>query len=100
MVINIDDTIAITQNFTNKGNFERVWRHFRRCKKKSACNWLRNMKKGNKELFDRAIQLNKTDGFKMYDQVVTSQNKWPYSRTSSMTESSEELSELEFNYDE
>ena len=68
-------------------------------KKKSAWNWLRNMKMKNKELFKRAIKLNEIDGFTMYDQVIKNNKKWPLSRTSSMTDSSEELSEIEFDYE-
>lgn len=72
VVINIDDTIAITQNFTNKGNFERVWKHFRKSRKNSACNWLRNMKLNNPELFQQAKAWNEEDGFKMYDEYKAS----------------------------
>jgi len=110
VVLNVDDTIAITQNFTNEGNFERVWKSFRRTKKRSACNWLRNMKIKNKTLFERAkskflsgnsywfIEMNKVDNFKMYDEYLSQDQPWPMSPASSQTESSDELSDFDFDY--
>jgi len=99
VVLNIDDTIAITQNFTNSGNFENVWRSFRRTKKRSACNWLRNMMKKDQELYKKAIKMNEEDGFKMYDYYKMNSEPWPLSNASSQTESSDDLSDYEFEYE-
>ena len=43
-VVNLDDTIAVTQNFCNRSNFENVWRKTRSGRKKMACKWLRLLK--------------------------------------------------------
>ena len=43
-VVNLDDTIAVTQNFCNRANFENVWRKTRSGRKKMACKWLRLLK--------------------------------------------------------
>ena len=54
-----------------------------------------------KRSYDKGFygKLNKIDGFTMYDQVIKSNKNWPLSRTSSMTDSSEELSEIDFDYE-
>ncbi|CAI2370959.1 unnamed protein product [Moneuplotes crassus] len=98
VVLNVDDTIAITQNFTNQANFEKVWRSFRRTKKRSACNWLRNMKIYNKDLYHQALKLNEQDDYKMYDYYMSRNEPWPLSPASSQTESSEDLTDYEFDY--
>ena len=98
VVLNIDDTIAITQNFTNEGNFENVWKRFRRTKKRSACNWLRNMKEKDNGLYEKAVKINEEDGFKMYDYYMMKKQPWPLSPSSSQTESSEDLSDYEYDY--
>jgi histone arginine demethylase JMJD6 len=39
-VVNLDNTIAITENFCNTGNFERVWILTRKGRKRLAYKWL------------------------------------------------------------
>jgi histone arginine demethylase JMJD6 len=66
-VLNLDDTIAITQNYCNRGNFDRVWRDARKNRKRMAVKWLRKMKTVDNQLYKRAIEINKEDKFLMYD---------------------------------
>ena len=40
-VLNLDNTIAITENVCNEGNFERVWISTRFGRKRLAYKWLR-----------------------------------------------------------
>ena len=40
-VINLDNTIAITENVCNPGNFERVWTQTRKSRKRLAYKWLK-----------------------------------------------------------
>lgn len=42
-VLNLDFTIAITQNVCNKGNFEAVWRSCRKGRKRLSVNFLRKL---------------------------------------------------------
>jgi histone arginine demethylase JMJD6 len=44
-VLNLDNTIAVTENFCNSGNFEKVWLETRKGRKKLSCKWLALMKK-------------------------------------------------------
>lgn len=64
-VINLEDTIAVTQNYCGYDNFERVWVRTRRERKKLAYLWLRNMQKFAPELHARALELNRVAGFRM-----------------------------------
>jgi len=64
-VLNLDDTVAITQNYCGYDNFDRVWTHTRGERKKLAHLWLRNMQKFAPKLFNRALELNARDGFRM-----------------------------------
>ena len=67
-VLNLDDTMALTQNFMSKVNFEAVWKSFRSERKKLSCRFLRKLKEGHPELYEKARTINKRDNFLMYDE--------------------------------
>ncbi len=62
-VINVDDTVAYTQNFTNKENFIPVWRHMRRFNKGMSRRWLRNLDRVRPDIAEMARDLDKKDNF-------------------------------------
>lgn len=53
--MNLDNTIAITENFCNEGNFERVWIQTRKQRKRLAYKWLRKLKAPHPQLYERAL---------------------------------------------
>eukprot|EP00931_Biecheleriopsis_adriatica_P045194 TRINITY_DN25907_c0_g1_i1.p1 TRINITY_DN25907_c0_g1~~TRINITY_DN25907_c0_g1_i1.p1 ORF type:complete len:440 (-),score=82.35 TRINITY_DN25907_c0_g1_i1:75-1394(-) len=64
-VLNLDDTIAVTQNYVGRNNFAHVWRS---CRKERPCwshRWLRAMDETMPELASEARRLNSEDGFDM-----------------------------------
>jgi histone arginine demethylase JMJD6 len=67
-VLNLDVTVAITQNVCNSGNFERVWLRTRKGRKKLSVKFLAELKEHQPELYKRAIAMNQRDGFVMWDQ--------------------------------
>ena len=64
-VVNLDDTMAVTQNFMSTQNFDNVWINFRYSRKKLSEFFQRLIKKKNARLYDRAIFQNKRDNFLM-----------------------------------
>jgi histone arginine demethylase JMJD6 len=67
VVVNLDDTIAVTQNYCNSVNFDTVWVRVRLERKKMAVKFLKRLEKYRPDLYKRAIELNERDGFVMYD---------------------------------
>jgi histone arginine demethylase JMJD6 len=65
-VLNLDNTIAITQNFCSRTNFERVWVKTRSGRKKMAVKWLKLLDEKYPQLAMAARQLNEEDDFVMY----------------------------------
>mmetsp|Transcript_18469 Transcript_18469/g.31608 ORF Transcript_18469/g.31608 Transcript_18469/m.31608 type:complete len:229 (+) Transcript_18469:1117-1803(+) len=65
-VINLDLTIAITENVCNEGNFERVWTQTRKSRKHLAFKWLRLLKRFKPKMYERAKLLNVRDDFEMW----------------------------------
>ena len=57
-VLNLDDTVAITQNFVGYAEFDAAWQIVRRRRKALGNRWLQAMKKFRPELYARAQQLN------------------------------------------
>ena len=49
-VQNLDLTIAITQNFCNEGNFDKVWLRTRKGRKKLSVRFLERLQSANPEL--------------------------------------------------
>jgi histone arginine demethylase JMJD6 len=67
-VLNLTDTVGITQNFCSPRNFDKVWRSTRTERKKMASKWLCLLDQQYPEFGQRARELNRMDGFQMkYD---------------------------------
>ena len=67
-VINLDNTIAITENVCNEGNFERVWVQARKNRKRLAYKWLRLIRHTESlhHIYRRALEMNCRDRFPMW----------------------------------
>ena len=61
-VLNLDDTIAVTQNFVSNQNFPMVWKVFRQ---ESPGLSMRLLKKLPENLRQIALELNKQDNYEM-----------------------------------
>ena len=77
-MLNVDDTVAVTQNFCSSQNFPTVWRKTRSSRKRMAVKWLQKLEKYNPKLAAMAIKLNRDDAFVMY-----SKDRRRYERPSS-----------------
>eukprot|EP00924_Labyrinthula_sp_SR-Ha-C_P004045 snap_masked-scaffold_3-processed-gene-12.18-mRNA-1 protein AED:0.01 eAED:0.01 QI:0/-1/0/1/-1/1/1/0/422 len=64
-VLNLSHTVAVTQNFCSRGNFDSVWRKTRTGRTRMAVSWLRNLPEEFKDLVERAKYLDKIDGFSL-----------------------------------
>eukprot|EP01031_Cornospumella_fuschlensis_P031830 gene31830-38488_t len=67
-VMNLTDTVAVTQNFCSYLNFDSVWRETRWSRKKMAVRWLAGLRAKHPVLANRAEQINRDDCFLMYDE--------------------------------
>lgn len=101
-VVNLDDTVAVTQNYCNSVNFSRVWTHVRSERKKMAVKFLKKLQKYKPEIYELAININKTDQFLMYDELKKfyqnkktekAENKDKYRATSGSSSSSSSSSD-------
>jgi histone arginine demethylase JMJD6 len=64
-VLNLSDSMAVTQNFCSHFNFDSVWKSFRVSRKVLSSKFLGILKKRRNYLYDRAVDLNNRDRFKM-----------------------------------
>ena len=62
-VLNLDDTMAVTQNYCSTSNFDQVWRHIRIQRHKLCKYFLYKLKRKHLMLYRRALQLNASDKF-------------------------------------
>ncbi|TDH70224.1 hypothetical protein CCR75_003976 [Bremia lactucae] len=65
-VLNVEDTVAVTQNFCSSQNFPAVWRKTRKGRKRMAVKWLRKLELQYPELAVVATKLNQKDKYVMY----------------------------------
>lgn len=64
-VLNLSDTMAVTQNFYSHFSFEKIWKHFRVSRKVLSTKFLTILQKRRNYLYERAVDLNQKDRFKM-----------------------------------
>lgn len=64
-VLNLEDCVAVTQNYCGPDNFDVVWKRARKDREKVAYLWLRNMRKFAPKLYQHAVELNRADDFRM-----------------------------------
>lgn len=64
-VLNLEDTVAVTQNYCGPDNFDLVWKKTRKEREKVAYLWLRNMRRYAPDLHERALAMNREDKFRM-----------------------------------
>ena len=64
-VINLDNTIAITENVCNYGNFDRVWYRTRTRRKRLAYRWLKLLRVHEKDMYVKAVMMNRRDLWEM-----------------------------------
>jgi histone arginine demethylase JMJD6 len=62
-VLNLTDTVAITQNYCSTANFPRVWKAARDGRHGMARKWLRILKAERPDLYSVAKKINKEDGW-------------------------------------
>ncbi|CAN0013492.1 unnamed protein product, partial [Phaeothamnion confervicola] len=62
-VINLDDTVAVTQNFCSPRNFDQVWSRTCTGRRKMAVSWRKRLREQHPELAARADALNAAAGF-------------------------------------
>ena len=67
-VLNVSDTVAVTQNFCSRTNFLKVWKETRSGRKKMAVRWLKLLIDHYPELAELAQRANVEDGYVMYDE--------------------------------
>jgi histone arginine demethylase JMJD6 len=65
VVVNLTDTIAVTQNYCNSVNFSKIWTYVRKERRKMAVKLLKELKLRRPDLFNLAIEMNQRDGFVM-----------------------------------
>jgi len=92
-VLNIEDCVAVTQNYVGPDNFETVWKRCRKEREKIAYLWLRNMRKFAPGLHRQALELNRRDGFKMRHERKKGENVAEGSSSSSESSSSDSTSD-------
>jgi len=64
-VVNLDDTIAVTQNYCGRHNFADVWRSARKERPCWSHRWLRAIEKAMPEVAAEARRMNAEDNFDM-----------------------------------
>jgi histone arginine demethylase JMJD6 len=74
-VLNLDTTIAVTQNFCSTGNFDTVWKHTRMDRKKLARSWLRFLREWRPDLAQAADRADARDGYDLGKAVAEAKAK-------------------------
>ena len=95
-VLNVTDTMAVTQNYMNSINFDNVWRNTRMTRRMFSEYFLKNMRKKNPVLYYRARMLNIKDNFVMYNDRTGRNFVEDFSTTTIESELSETSNESDY----
>ena len=95
-VLNVTDTLAVTQNYMNSVNFENVWKSIRVTRKVFSEYFLRTLRKKNPVLYYKAKMLNIKDNFVMYGDRTGRNFVEDFSTTTVESELSETSSESDY----
>jgi len=68
-VLNLDDTVAITQNFVSSVNFPEAWRSVRVERKKMARKWRSQLKSARPDLFELCERMDREDGYDLDGEI-------------------------------
>jgi len=74
-VLNLDTTVAVTQNFCSTGNFEEVWRQTRTGRRKMAKAWRRSLSVVRPDLSQIAFEIDKNDNFDLDSEIERSEER-------------------------
>mmetsp|Transcript_91290 Transcript_91290/g.144254 ORF Transcript_91290/g.144254 Transcript_91290/m.144254 type:complete len:491 (+) Transcript_91290:73-1545(+) len=96
-VLNLEDCVAVTENYVGPDNFENCWKHARKEREKVASLWYRNMRKFAPEVCRWASELNARDGFRMRHERRPGEKLPDAKSGSSSSESSSDSSSDEEN---
>lgn len=66
-VLNLNDTMAVTQNYCNSQNFDKVWRAVRSARPEISRHFLDRLKEKQLAHYKRALEINSEDSFVMRD---------------------------------
>lgn len=80
VVLNLDHTIAVTQNFCGDHNLDLVWRSTRVERRKLAKKWRRRLAKFAPEAHARIVQLDTRDGFDLDEEIARAKRRKKQSR--------------------
>lgn len=69
-VLNLEDTIAVTQNWAGSANLDAVWRSMRLERKRLALEWKLALKRSNPLVFSRIEALDLEDGFDLQMEIT------------------------------
>jgi histone arginine demethylase JMJD6 len=62
-VLNLEHSVAVTQNFASDHNFAVVWRKTRKSRKHMGRRWLNELERNEPNLFKQALEMDKADNF-------------------------------------
>ncbi len=96
-VINLDNTIALTQNFLTPNNFTGVWRSLRKERRKLAGKLLKKLKSKFPVLYEQARKMNEKDGFVMDKENVEIKKEYELQMSSDTGSSSDSSSDSSSN---
>ncbi|CEM19611.1 unnamed protein product [Vitrella brassicaformis CCMP3155] len=82
-VLNLSDTISVTQNFVSPANFALAWESMRRSRRLLSCRWLRRLQRFHPDLYSLACR---------YDREMAMARQVPGSCSSSSSSSSSDSS--------